>query len=236
VTAPAPLVPMSTGAAVALRGALPAADAILLGAVGVSGAVAGYVAGPELWMATAGVFAILTLASRRASAARRGADGLDLAELPRELRLVVQDAVAALCEDDAQRMLMAVVQPARAWFGARESAFDPRQDTDMRRHVADLVADSCAIALELGRLEGAAPADVLHADSALVARYHAARTLLTKRLGDAASALSQLYASGVERGTPASDRVAELVSEIQEEAAARTAAKAELEALLPPLA
>ena len=125
-----------------------------------------------------------------------------------------------------------------------ESAFDARQDDEARRHVADLVADSCTIALDLARLDATAPVSALPnattpgagaapADAALSARYQAARELFTKRLGDAASALSALYASGVERGTPASDRVAELVSEIREEASARSAAKSELDALLP---
>jgi hypothetical protein len=65
-----------------------------------------------------------------------------------------------------------------------------------------------------------------------VERYKAARTMFAKRLGDAALALAALYASGVEHGTPASDRVAELVTTLKEEASVRSETKADLNALL----
>jgi hypothetical protein len=229
--------------------AAPAADVILILAVVIAGAVAGYVVDAVLWFVTLAVAVMLALASRlgRTRSEGREAGPSELTELPTDLRQVVGAALVQLGEGDAKRMLMAVVQPARLWFGMRESAFDARQDDDTRRHVGDLVAGSCTIALDLARLDAAAaslgmalaeaqPADAPHAaaptDITLAKRYQAARELLARRLGDAASALSALYASGVERGTPASDRVADLVKEIREDASARAAAKSELDALL----
>jgi hypothetical protein len=55
---------------------------------------------------------------------------------------------------------------------------------------------------------------------------------LAGRLSHAASALSSLYVAGVEHGSPASDRVAELVGEINADASARRAAATEMGALL----
>jgi hypothetical protein len=236
------------------RTAYPAADAILILAVVIAGAAAGYVVGEGLWLVTLTVAFMLAIASRlgHARSQAREANLSELTELPPDLRQVVNGALAQLGEGDARRMLMAVVQPARSWFGMRESSFDARQDDDTRRHVGDLVAGSCAIALDFARLDAAAappdlgstvtqPTDPPHpavppaatpADDTLAQRYQAARDLFVKRLGDAASALSALYASGVERGTPASDRVAELVQEIREDASARSAAKRDLDTLL----
>jgi len=48
------------------------------------------------------------------------------------------------------------------------------------------------------------------------------------RLRDAATALSEMYASGVEHGTPASNRVADLAVEVRADASARRAAVDEL--------
>ena len=46
-------------------------------------------------------------------------------------------------------------------------------------------------------------------------------------------ALAALFAAGVEHGTPASDRVAELAAVLRDEASVRSRAKAELDAVLP---
>jgi hypothetical protein len=239
--------------------AAPAAnDVILVVAVVLAGALAGYVVDAGLWLVTLLVAFMLVIASRigHTRSDGRGVNQSDVPELPPDLRKEVNGALAQLDEGDARRMLMAVVQPARSWFGMRESSFDARQDDDTRRHVADLLAGSCAIALDLARLDAAAapintsspaalraaaapaashtavPLPAAPAENNLAQRYQAARDLFAKRLADAASALSALYASGVERGTPASDRVAELVQEIREDASARTAAKGELDTLL----
>jgi hypothetical protein len=66
----------------------------------------------------------------------------------------------------------------------------------------------------------------------LDARARAARSIFARRLADAELALRSLYTTGIERGTPASDRLAELANEIMSEAGARRAANDELHRLL----
>jgi hypothetical protein len=51
-------------------------------------------------------------------------------------------------------------------------------------------------------------------------------------MSDATAALTALYAAGLEHGTPASNRVAELASEISADAKARAAAATEIAQLL----
>jgi hypothetical protein len=62
-------------------------------------------------------------------------------------------------------------------------------------------------------------------------KLNASRSLFAGRLEDAASALASMYASGVHHGTPASDRVAELVHEIRADAAASNYAWSEVQRL-----
>ena len=57
-------------------------------------------------------------------------------------------------------------------------------------------------------------------------------TLPLDRLTNAASALAELYTANVERGTPSTDRVAELTAEISADASARAAATTEMAKLL----
>ena len=93
-------------------------------------------------------------------------------------------------------------------------------------------------ALELARLDSALAAresgESAAGDRGLLERFRSARVLFATRLSDAAVALGALYASGVEHGTPASDRVAELVADLTADAGARSAAKRDLDELLSP--
>jgi hypothetical protein len=92
----------------------------------------------------------------------------------------------------------------------------------------------CTTAGDLARLDqfaGDAKADsALNAE--LTARVTKARELFRERLTNATSALAELYTANVERGTPSTDRVAELTAEISADAAARAAATSEMEKLL----
>ena len=135
-------------------------------------------------------------------------------------------------------LLAAIVQQADLLFAARESSFDAAQDSITNVHVAELVRAACATALELANIDAsratvaASMATPTSAQLELTSRLQNARTLMAKRLSDAADALSALYAAGVERGTPASDRVAELAAELRGDASARGEALAEMMALL----
>ena len=221
----APVVPIVPAP---LRLRLERPDAALVGSTLVFGFAAAYAGHPWLWIATPVIAAMLTLVSRRAPAPARSDD---FAEFPAKLRAVVADALARLPEGDARRMLHEVLRPARAVLADRESAFDARSNAAMQADVAELVDGACELALDLERIDEAAPAATSGA-AELVARYESARALFERQLGEAALALAALYASGVEHGTPASDRVAELVASLREEASVRSEAKAELNALL----
>ena len=157
----------------------------------------------------------------------------DFLDLPAELRATVDAAFAALPLDDARRLLLAVVVQARPILASRSATFDPAAEATSRSNVESLVAACCGTALDLSRLDtvraAKAPAE---RDPALDARFAAARDMLTKRLSDATAALASLYASGLEHGTPASNRVADLAAEVSADAKARDAAATELGELL----
>ena len=166
---------------------------------------------------------------------------LETSQLPIRVELAIHDAMAQLQSGEARRLLGDVVRQARPLFGMTSSNFDAAKDEEVRTEAADLVLACCDTALELGRIDTmlesgtrAKGGDLRTRDAALFDRCSAARTLFSTRLTDAASALGALYASGIERGTPASDRIAELVTDLNADAIARTAAKRELDQLLAP--
>src|SRR5262249_43098986 len=130
-----------------------------------------------------------------------------------------------------------VIRQARPLFGTTMSAFDASKDNESRAHAAELVIASCDTALELARLDALLAAEARvnakpASEQALESRYSAVRARFAKRLTDAAAALGELYAAGIEHGTPSSDRVQELVSDLRSDAASRAAAKVEVDELL----
>ena len=223
---------------------IPGVDAILLMAILVAGGAAAFVAGPLVWIATPLCAITVFIANRRSMLSQIPRD--EVAPIfPPRLQDAISSAMMELPYGDAQRLLSDVVRQARPLFAARESAFDEAHENETREHVTELVEGACEIALEFGQLEIASAGGVAQRSVAgsaapcgsadeLARRYGAARQALMDRLTDAASALGALYASGIEQGTPASDRVAELASEIRSDAAARTHAKTEMDGLLDP--
>jgi hypothetical protein len=211
-----------------LRLRLERPDALLVGSVLVAGFAAAYAGHPWLWAATPVIAGMLAMVSRRVATP---VSGDEYAAFPAKLRLVVTDTLARLPEGDARRSLQEVLRPARAVLADRDSEFDARSDAAVQEDVAELVEGACEMALDLSRIDEAAPAAASGAAD-LIARYQSARSLFERHLGEAALALAALYASGVEHGTPASERVSELVASLREEASVRSDAKAELNALL----
>ena len=211
----------------------PAAGILVLAVVG-SGFTAARLAASPLWIITPIVASVIVFASAR----RRLTPGdLDPGPLPPPLRRAVNAAAAELPTGEARDLLAAVVRQARAIFAADDQRFTPDAATTLRRNVADLVDACCTTALDLARLDaflapGAPTPPSVTARAELDARGRAARVLVARRLTDAELALRSLYTAGVERGTPTSDRVAELVTEIQADAAARRTASDELRRLL----
>jgi hypothetical protein len=215
-------------------------DIVLVGAIAVTGIAAARAVGPALLAATAIVgMGVLRMARQRASAALiDDADVLITSNFPRELDYVVGAVMDELADGQARLLLGAIIQQADLVLAPRESAFDDGQDRETKRHVIELVTAACATARELANLDasrttlGASMATPTGAQLELTARLDSARTLMANRLTDATDALQALYAAGVERGTPASDRVAELASELRGDATARRNALTELATLL----
>ena len=204
----------------------------LVYAIGVTGVAAAYRVSSSLWIVTP-IVAWIVLRSAVRDAMRLDAPGVDIPELPASLRDRVRSAFAQLPEGDARRLLLGVVNQARLVFGRGESRFDAAEEQQLAEHVSGLVDACCTTATDLARLDQFAATATDGAGRAdLLARAATARQLFRDRLTNAASALAELYTSNVERGTPSTDRVAELTAEISADASARSEATAEMKALL----
>ena len=205
---------------------------ILLLAIGVVGGVAAYQTAPVLWLLTPAVALIVLRAALREE--QLSAAGVDIRGFPPVLRERVRSAFAQLAPGAARTLLLGVVNQARLVYARQDSRFDAAEESRLREHVSGLVDACCTTAADLGRLDQFASAagegGMARAD--LMARAGKARELFRDRLTNAAAALAELYTSNVERGTPSTDRVAELTAEIASDAAARSAATQEMSRLL----
>lgn len=205
---------------------------LLVYAIGITGAVAAYRVSPALWFVTP-VVAYMVLRAAAREALQVDAPGVDIRELPAALRDRVRSAFTQLPDGDARRLLLGVVNQARLVFGRGESRFDAAEEKQLAEHVSGLVDACCATAADLARLDqfsATATGEAARAD--LLSRATKAKELFRDRLTNAASALAELYTANVERGTPSTDRVAELTAEISADASARSEAASEMKALL----
>jgi hypothetical protein len=203
-----------------------ARDVRLIVAVTAAGSIAAVMANPVFWLSTAALVTLLATAQRKGD--RDVRDDRRLRSLPLPVQRTLRATLAGLPPGDAKRLLNAVGRQAAILFDGRRSAFDE----NARQNVSDLVEASCEVAAELSRLERAVAATALPvSDAQLRVKLNASRSLFAGRLEDAASALASMYASGVHHGTPASDRVAELVHEIRADAAASNYAWSEVQRL-----
>jgi hypothetical protein len=205
---------------------------MLVYAICIAGGVAAYRVSSSLWLVTPVVAWIVLRAAAREAMQLEPAPGVDIRELPSQLRDRVRSAFAQLPDGDARRLLLGVVNQARLVFGRGESRFDAAEERQLAEHVSGLVDACCTTAADLARLDQFAASTTDAARAELVARAAKARELFRDRLTNAASALAELYTSNVERGTPSTDRVAELTAEISADASARSEAAAEMKALL----
>jgi hypothetical protein len=224
----------------ATRPTIAPADAVMICAMLASGVIAAVITEPALWLVTPLMAFMALEASKRARTPLTRVEPR-VSELPPRIELVVRDSIKRLPAGDAQRLLADIVREARPLFATRSSSFDAASDDAARTQAGELVLASCDTALELARLDALLAPFQDHTTSTtparndnLLKRYATARDLFAARLTDAAGALGALYAAGVEHGTPASDRVAELVTDLKADAAARSSAKSELDELLSP--
>ncbi len=204
-------------------------DGLLFIAIICTGAAAASIAMPMLWIVTPVVATLVYVSAR--CAARPPMPVVDDGELPMHVQLALDEAIDRLPLGEARQLLANIVRQARPLFAQRESSFDAAMVRGTRDDVIDLVTAACETALELWRLDGAAPISS-NADDLLRGRYSRARVELVARLESAAVSLSELYASDVEHGTPASDRVADLAISIRDDARSRSAAKDEIDGVV----
>jgi hypothetical protein len=206
---------------------------ILVYAILLTGIVAAYQAAPALWFITPIVAWIVLRAAVR-DARRPAIGGIDIRELPDGLRAHVRSTFAQLPDGDARRLLLGVVNQARLLFARSDSRFEASEDEHLREHVAGLVDACCGTAADLARIDQFANAatDGGSVRPDLATRVAKARELFRDRLTSAATALVELYTANLEKGTPSTDRVAELTAAIGEDMAARTAAVEEMRKLL----
>jgi hypothetical protein len=202
--------------------------AVTVTAVVVAGFTAAISGAVLAWFLTP-LIAWLILRAAVGSAEPAAAPDVDVRELPLPLRHRVSATFDHLPTGTARDLLMEVLIQARPLFAARASGFDARYDASSRENAGALLGACCDTALELARLDASFATRPLEL---VEPRYKPARELFIKRLTEAASVLGALYASGVQYGTPASDRVAELVDEIRAEATARSAAGDEMKRVI----
>lgn len=202
--------------------------AFMLAAVMLVGTYAAFTVSPLLLATT---FIVAFMIARAARSNARPIGSPEFPELPSSLQATVDRTIAQLPEGDARRLLFNAIVQARPML-APHAALDEQQERATRDNVCSLVEACCTTALEMARLDLASSAGDQASGSDEAKHLAAARELLAGRLSHAASALSSLYVAGVEHGSPASDRVAELVGEINADASARRAAATEMGALL----
>jgi hypothetical protein len=208
----------------------PGSVVIMLAAVSFVGTYAAFTVSPLLIATT---FIVVFLIARSArTAPKSGIVSPQFPELPPSLRATVDRTIEQLPEGDARRLLFNAIVQARPLLAPHAAALDEQQERATRDNVCSLVEACCTTALEMARLDLASSAGDQASGSDEAQHLAAARDLLAGRLSHAASALSSLYVAGVEHGSPASDRVAELVGEINADASARRAAATEMGALL----
>ncbi|HEV8446723.1 MAG TPA: hypothetical protein VGQ44_07880 [Gemmatimonadaceae bacterium] len=210
------------------------ATTLMFLAVVLAGMAASVTVSQVFFLTTVLVVGILTRAARaEAAAIAPPAAKSEFVDFPDDLRPVVARAMSALPDGDARRLLLGVIVQARPILASRSTTFDPAAESASRTNVEALVAACCGTAIDLARLDAASSTKrSTPSDSTLDARFASARDMLVKRMSDATAALTALYAAGLEHGTPASNRVAELASEVGADAKARGAAATEIAELL----
>ena len=226
---------VSVNATVSLAGQ----DLLLVSAIVLVGIVSARAVSELLLIPSAVVaLAVIRSAKRTSKTSSLVIEAPQSRNLPRDLDRTVGAAMSQLGDGEARMLLAAIIQQADMLFAPRESAFDAARDSITNAHVAGLVSAACATALELANVDASqatvagSMATPTSAQLELTSRLQNARALMARRLSDAADALQALYAAGVERGTPASDRVAELAAELRGDASARGEAIAEIKDLL----
>lgn len=214
------------------RVTLPPNVVVTIAAVAIAGSYAAIMVTPALFPCTVAMLALLVRAGAISKPRPDASD--DFAEFPPAARAAVLGTMRELGEGNARRLLLGVAIQARPIFSNRSTLLDQQAERATRDNAASLVEACCSTALELERLDSAsAGAAVAGAtDNQPADSVAAVRQQMADRLTKAAAALTSLYVAGLEHGSEASNRVSELVDEINADASARRAASAGMAEIL----
>jgi hypothetical protein len=208
-------------------------------AVVLTGAAAGALVSPVFYVTTVLLALLFVRAEIRPNVRD---DQIELGNLPPALQSSAVAALRELPEGEARMQLLGLIADARPLYATPSTTFDEREERETRKDVDDLIDACCESALELSTIDAVVSATPARAprvagaastpSGEVNARLASARELVLRRLSDARTAVRTLYAADVEQGTSASERVASLAAEIKSDAAARRAAKTDVDALL----
>jgi hypothetical protein len=193
----------------------------------VSGIAAASIAEPVLWYLTPAVAMCLLLASREGARRTAGSD------MPDDLSERLATTLNSMPTGEIRALYNDVIAAAMPVFARRLRRLSDYYARDTRESVRELLEAASQVALDAARLDTTLRSGtLLQRDPSVRSSAESARAQYAKQLADAASTLHALAASGLAHGTPESERVTELVTEIREETSARTAAWKEIDSIL----
>ena len=205
---------------------------ILLVAIFAAGAFAAQRVSPALWFTTALVLIVVSRAARADDVETSTQPVEDLSIFPAATRQLVVATRSQVTSPDVQYLLKVVIEGAAPLLVAMKNE---ERNRASGRDVVALVEASCALAVELDRIDAflAQPQALADARSAeLRNRSKTTRTQLADQLMEACTAIETLHAQLLEERSDAAHRVSELAAQLTEEAAVRRAASLEIQELL----
>ena len=200
-----------------------------IAAVLIAGAAAGFTVSPVILVAT--LILVVLLANGLYRADDPSLTTGDWTAFSANVAQQIDSCLSLMTEGTARRALLDVAVSARPLLESASSLLDRARERATRDRVERLVEVSCVTAVELDRIDEALLGDFKIEDAARD-RLAATRRVLLLRLTNAAASLKELYVAGLTNTSAASERVAELTSELNADASARRAALAELAQLL----
>jgi hypothetical protein len=205
---------------------IPTSDAVLMCAVVLAGTAAASLAQPALWYLTPVVVGCLLVASKHGSTRR--ATGF-----PEEIQAMFDDTIAKLPAGSIRALYSDIITAGRPVFARRlrRSGDDVQRET--REAVTELLTLASQVALDATRLDMTIQSGAMTTrNPAVLVSAGKARAQYTLQLEEVVATLNAVVASGLAHGTAESERVSELVTQIRDEAEARSEAWKEIDALL----
>ena len=206
---------------------VPARDFVLMIAVLVTGLAAASIAEPLLWYVTPAVAVGLLLASREGALRAAGSD------MPEELGDKLATTLNSLPTGEIRALYNEVIEAAAPVFSKRMRRLSDHYARNTRESVCELLEAASHVAIDAARLDSTLRSGaMLQREQSVRLSAEKARAQYVKQLSDVAMTLNAVVASGLAHGTPESERVTELVTEMRDETNARTEAWKEIDSLL----